>query len=74
MKKHICKANADKATAQLAARSGHSQKPEAARRISLTEAQRLAIAALLAAERRRQEEREREAAFWAALEELGYSK
>lgn len=46
-----------------------AQKPEAARRISLAEAQRLAIAALLEAEERRQDEREREAAFWAALED-----
>jgi hypothetical protein len=46
-----------------------AQKVEAARRISLAEAQRLAIAALLEAEERRRDEREREAAFWAALED-----
>ena len=46
-----------------------ARKVEAARRISLAEAQRLAIAALLEAEERRRGEREREAAFWAALED-----
>lgn len=44
-------------------------KFEAARRISLVEAQRLAIDTLLEAEERRRDEREREAAFWAALED-----
>ena len=39
------------------------------RRISLQEAQRLAMDALLSAERRREEERQREANFWASLAE-----
>jgi hypothetical protein len=39
------------------------------RRISLEEAEHLAVEALLQAEERRQEERRLEAAFWAALEE-----
>jgi len=49
----------------------HPRLPEPARRISLEEAQRLAITALLEAEERRQAERQREAAFWAALEDEG---
>ncbi|MDI6769029.1 MAG: hypothetical protein QMD04_05075 [Anaerolineales bacterium] len=39
------------------------------RKISLHEAQRVAIEALLSAEKRRQENREREAVFWAAMED-----
>jgi hypothetical protein len=39
------------------------------RKISLHEAQRVAVEALLNAEKRRQENREREAIFWAALED-----
>jgi len=46
-----------------------TRKPEPARRISLAEARRLAITALLEAEERRQDERKRESAFWAALED-----
>lgn len=42
---------------------------EPARRISLAEARHLAITALLDAEERRQEERKRESAFWAAQED-----
>ena len=38
-------------------------------RITLAEARQVAIRALLAAEARRQEERDREAAFWAALDD-----
>ena len=49
----------------------HPRLPEPARRISLEDAQRLAITALLEAEERRQTERQREAAFWAALEDEG---
>lgn len=41
----------------------------AARRISLAEAQDIAIASLLEAEKRRQDERKREAVFWAGLED-----
>ena len=39
------------------------------RKISLREAQRVAVEALLSAEKRRQENREREAVFWAAMED-----
>jgi len=46
-----------------------AQRPEPARRISLAEARGLAVAALLEAEERRQAERQREAIFWAALED-----
>ena len=46
-----------------------SQPPQLARRISLAEACRLAVTALLEAEERRQMERQREAIFWAALED-----
>ena len=46
-----------------------SQQPQLARRISLAEARRLAMTALLEAEERRQMERQREAIFWAALED-----
>ncbi len=46
-----------------------TRKPEPARRISVAEARRLAITALLEAEERRQDERKRESAFWAALED-----
>ena len=45
------------------------QQPQLARRISLAEACRLAVTALLEAEERRQAERQREAVFWAALED-----
>ena len=44
-------------------------KSEMPKRISIVEARRLAIEALAQAETRRQDEREREAAFWAALED-----
>jgi len=37
--------------------------------ISLSEARRLAIDAMLQAEERRQEEREQEARFWAAMDD-----
>ena len=47
------------------------RQPGLARRISLEEAQHLAIEALLEAEERRADERRREAAFWAALEDEG---
>jgi hypothetical protein len=47
------------------------RQPKPARRISLKEAQHLAIEALLEAEERRADERKREAAFWAALEDEG---
>ena len=46
-----------------------TRKLESARRISIAEAKRLAITALLEAEERRQDERRRESAFWAALED-----
>ncbi len=42
---------------------------EPTRRITLVEARRLAITALLDAEERRQEERKHESAFWAAQED-----
>jgi len=43
----------------------------APRRISLDEAERIAIEALMQAEARRQAEREREAAFWSGLDSAG---
>jgi hypothetical protein len=46
-----------------------ARKANSPKRISLAEGQRLATEALLQAEARRQDEREREAAFWAAMED-----
>ena len=46
-----------------------ARKPDSVRRISLVEARRIAVTALLEAEERRREERRRESAFWAALED-----
>lgn len=52
-----------------ALRSAESRSRSALRSISLAEASRLAIGDLLEAEARRQEERNREAACWAAMDE-----
>ena len=46
-----------------------ARKLDFPKRISIAEARRLAMEALAQAETRRQDEREREAAFWAALED-----